>query len=321
MPILDMQLEEMREYKGMNPCPEDFDEFWDRSLEEMKRTDPKVEFRKADFQTDVADCYDMYFTGTKDSRIYAKLLKPKHIKGKIPAAINFHGYTGESLGWSTYLHLAASGFVVAALDCRGQAGLSEDNCKVVGNTLDGFITRGLLGNPEDMYYRNVFLDTAMLARIVMDMDEVDEDRVIAYGESQGGGLSIACAALEPRIRGALVTYPFLSDYKRVWHMDLDVDAYRDLRRFFRDRDPMHEREEEYFRKLGYVDIQHLAHRVKGEVHMYTGLLDSVVPPSTQFAMYNRLTCKKEVKVFHDYGHEFIIHIGDMVYETMMRMVR
>ena len=319
MPILDMPVEELKKYKGTNPRPDDFDEFWDNSLKEMNSLDPKIELVPADFKTDVADCFDMYFTGTKDSKIHAKLLIPKNSGKKKPAVLHFHGYTGSSASWVYYLSYVASGFVVAALDCRGQAGLSEDKGAVSGNTLDGFITRGLLDKPEDTYYRNVFLDTALMAKIVMDMDIVDEERVAAFGGSQGGGLTLACAALEPRIKLAVAHYPFLSDYKRTWHMDLDKDAYRDLKTFFRQRDPMHEKEEELFKKLGYTDIQFLAPRIKAEVLMFTGLRDNVCPPSTQFATYNKITSKKEVKIFPDFGHEGIPGTEEMQYEYICRL--
>ncbi len=36
MPILDMPMEELRNYKGTNPCPQDFDEYWSRALKELE---------------------------------------------------------------------------------------------------------------------------------------------------------------------------------------------------------------------------------------------------------------------------------------------
>ena len=56
-------------------------------------------------------------------------------------------------------------YTVAALDCRGQGGLSEDNGAVQGWTLRGHIIRGLDDAPEKLYYRQMFLDTAQLAKI------------------------------------------------------------------------------------------------------------------------------------------------------------
>ncbi len=319
MPALDMNIKELEKYMGVNQRPKDFDEFWDKSIAEMKALDPKLELIPAEFKSSVAKCYDMYFNGTENGRLHAKLLIPNNINGKAPACLYFHGYHGKSEQWSSYLGMAAEGFVVAALDCRGQAGDSVDGCVVTGNTLEGFITKGLLDGPEKLYYRNTFLDTAMLARLVMDMDDVDETRVAATGGSQGGGLTVACAALERRIALAAPVFPFLSDYKRTWDMDLDVDAYRDLRTFFRQRDPLHEKEEEFFTKLGYADIQFLAPRIKAEVLMSTGLLDNIVPPSTQFAMYNKITSKKKVDVYPDFGHEGLNGCDDRIHQFIMKL--
>ena len=163
--------------------------------------------------------------------------------------------------WSDKLKWAARGFSVAALDCRGQGGLSEDTGGVKGTTLRGQFIRGLDDVPDNLLFRHIFLDTAQLARIVMEMPDVDPDRVGATGGSQGGGLTLACAALEPRVRRAFPVYPFLCDYQRVWEMDLAARAYEELAWYFRAFDPRHEREAEVFTRLGYIDVQHLAPRI------------------------------------------------------------
>jgi hypothetical protein len=74
--------------------------------------------------------------------------------------------------------------------------------------------------PDQLLFRQIYLDTAQLADIVMEMPEVDENRVGAIGSSQGGGLTLACASLEPRIKRLAPLFPFLCDYKSVWEMDL-----------------------------------------------------------------------------------------------------
>ena len=147
------------------------------------------------------------------------------------------------------------------------------------------------------------MDAAQLAGIVMDMSDVDENRVGATGGSQGGALSLVCAALEPRIKLTAPLFPFLCDYLRVWQIDLDVDVYADLREYFRWFDPMHEREEEVFTKLGYIDVQHLCPRIEAKVYMGVGLMDKICPPSTQFAAYNKIKAPKSMDIYPDFGHE------------------
>ena len=57
------------------------------------------------------------------------------------------------------------------------------------------------------------------AGIVMERPEVDATRVGCTGGSQGGGLTLACASLEPRITRAAPVFPFLCDYQRVWETE------------------------------------------------------------------------------------------------------
>lgn len=318
MPLIDMPLSKLKEYTGISPKPQDFDKYWDESLEEMRAIDPKIELIPSDFKSPVADCYDLYFTGVHNARIHAKLAKPKIITGKCPAALTFHGYSGKSRDWLGLLTYAASGFVIASPDCRGQAGQSQDTGGHDGNTLHGHIIRGLENSdPKMLLFRDIFLDTAQLAGIIMSMDEVDENRVAAFGGSQGGGLTIACAALEPRIKCAAPTYPFLSDYKRVWEMDMAERAYSELKEYFRNFDPRHERENDIFYKLGYIDVQNLAPKIKADVKMFTGLMDNVCPPSTQFAAYNKMKCNKDVVIYPDFGHEGLPDSGEIIYDWLI----
>lgn len=317
MPILDMPMEQLREYQGTNPRPDDFDTYWERALSELDHTDMEVSITESEFKMPNIECFDVYFTGVKGGRIYAKLLKPAHIAGRAPAAIKFHGYSGQSGDWAQNMALVAAGFVVAALDTRGQGGKSEDINPVKGPTLNGQIIRGLDDpEPDNLLFRQCFLDTAALARIVMDLDYVDEGRVAAMGGSQGGGLTLACASLEPRIAKVAPTHPFLCDYKRVWDMDLAVEAYAEIRNFFRWFDARHERENEIFTKLGYIDVQHLTPRIKGEVYLTTGLMDNICPPSTVFAAYNHITAKKSIRIYPDFGHEWMPGHDDGVFQFL-----
>ena len=317
MPLLfDMPLEQLPAYQGTNPRPADHDEYWERALAEMRAQEPQVELIPADFQTDFADCFHLWFTGVRGARVHAKFLRPKAPAGPGPAVLMFHGYSGNSGLWLDKLGYVAQGFTVAALDCRGQGGPSQDVGDHYGTTLRGHIIRGLDGPPDDMLYRHIFLDTARLARVVMDMPQVDPDRVCATGGSQGGALTIACASLEPRIQRAAPIYPFLSDYQRVWQLDMDQNAYEELRLWFRHFDPQHQREQEVFTQLGYIDIQHLAPRIQAEVMLGTGLMDQICPPSTQYAAFNKITSPKSVRHYPDFGHEILPGHHDAIFEFL-----
>lgn len=322
MAVFDMPLSELKGYQGKNPCPDDYDAFWEKGLNEMNAVDPAVELCRAKYTCSFADCFDMYFTGVKNARVYAKLVKPKAEKpGVHPAMLHFHGYTSASPQWTELLPYAAQGYVVAAMDCRGQSGKSQDTTVTTGTTFHGHIIRGLETAPENLAFRQIFLDTAMLARIVMGMQEVDAQNVSVIGGSQGGALTLACAALVPQIKKAAPMYPFLCDYKRVWELDLCTGAYIEIRDYFRKFDPTHQREDEIFTQLGYIDIQHMAKWIKAQVYMAITLRDDVCPPSTQFAVYNKLTCPKRMEFYPDYGHERLPDFDDKVFQWMTESCR
>ncbi|HSI72089.1 MAG TPA: acetylxylan esterase [Fimbriimonas sp.] len=314
MPLVDMPLAELEKYQGRNPRPADFDAYWDRAFRQLAETPPDVSIERHELSSKMADCFHLRFTGAGGSRIYSKLLVPKNLHARSPALLQFHGYTGNSGDWNDKLNYVSQGFVVAAMDCRGQGGRSEDLGGAKGNTHSGQIIRGLEDHEDKLYYRGVYLDTVRLAQIVMEMPEVDAARVGCTGGSQGGGLSLACAGLEPRIKKCAPWFPFLSDYQRTWEMDMGGSAYGEIKNYFRHFDPRHENQDAIFERLGYIDVQHLAPRIKAEVLMSVGLMDTTTLPSTCFAAYNKIPSKKRVSIYPDYGHEGLPGFGDMVFD-------
>ena len=319
MPLIDKPLSELRNYQGINPRPDDFDAYWDEALAEMAAVDPQVELRLAPFQVPYAECFDLFFTGVGGSRVHAKYLRPKGDGQPHPAVLQFHGYSGDAGDWGDKLAYVGLGFSVAALDCRGQGGISEDLGGVRGNTFKGQIIRGLDDDPRKFTFRQIFLDTAQMGKIVASFEEVDAERLGAMGGSQGGALTLACAALLPQVKMAAPAFPFLCDYQRVWEMDLAEAAYEELKTYFRRYDPLHLREREIFTKLGYIDIQFLAPRIRAKVMMGCGLMDKICPPSSQFAAFNKITSEKEVVIYPDFGHEGLPGFSDRTLEFLAKL--
>lgn len=319
--LVDKPIAELELYTGTNPKPADFDAYWDRALAEMNAVDPQIELTPAEFKFPGVECFDMYFTGVRNARIYAKLMRPAKQDNPGPAVILFHGYAGNSVDWITNIAYAAAGFTVAYLDCRGQGGKSEDTGSHKFNTLHGQIIRGLDNeSPDDLLFRHIMLDTAQLTRIVMNMPNVDATRVGVHGGSQGGGLTLACGALVPEVNRIVPVFPFLSDYQRVWEMDLAVGAYSELKEYFRYFDPRHERQDEIFNRLGYIDVHNLASRIKAKTLMITGMMDTICPPSTQFAAYNAISADKKYILYPDFGHEFLPDAEDIAFQFMAEML-
>lgn len=313
MRLSEEELAFCRSYTGTTPCPEDFEDFWKARMEEADAVPLSYHFEPSAIPHFPACRYwDMWFTGMKGARIYARYLRPER-EGKIPLVLQFHGYPGCGRSFLEQSSFAGMGMALIAMDCPGQAGRSEDVGGFQGTTVSGHLIAGLDGPAEDMYYVRVYQNIRILCRIVREMEGVDLSRIYVNGGSQGGGLGVACAALNPDLPcRAAILYPFLSDFQKVWELGADEIAYEGLRYYTRWFDPSGERTHEIFRKLGYIDVHNLAHMIRCEVMMGTGLSDSICPPQTQFACYNRMTCKKTHILFPDFGHEEIQAFDDRI---------
>jgi cephalosporin-C deacetylase len=100
-------------------------------------------------------------------------------------------------------------------------------------------------------------------------------------------------------------------------MDLSKDAYAELRTFLRNFDPRHERKEEIFTKLGYIDVKNLAPRIRADVLMGISLMDNICPPSTQYAVLNNICSPKEAVIYPDFGHENLPGFSDRAFDFLL----
>lgn len=92
-----------------------------------------------------------------------------------------------------------------------------------------------------------------------------------------------------------------------------------LKEYFRKFDPRHQRKTEIFTKLGYIDVQFLAPRIRSEILMSVGFMDTVCPPSTQFATYNKITAKRVLLIYPDFGHESLPGNPDENFKFMTQL--
>ena len=304
MSIVDMRTKNMESYLGKSIKPNDFDDFWDKEISNIDIENIEYKIIKKDFNNKQADYYEIYFKGIDGADIYAKYICPKNAI-KVPTVLEFHDYKESSRGWHHLTRYIGIGYSVVAMDCRGQGGRSQDLGGAKGSTVSGHLIVGLDDEINNMYYVKVYLDAYILSKIVEKFEQTDINKMITFGKGQGGAIALVVAALNKSINKCSMQYPFLADFKKVWEIDLDIDAYEGIRYYFRWFDPMHLNEDKIFGKLEYIDIVNFASKVNCDLLLGTGLLDTVCPAITQYAVFNNVKCKKKHLIFHKYGHELI----------------
>lgn len=316
MPFSAQRLAELEACRGKNPIPADFDEFWAARMAEADAVPLDYEILPSDQVPELGSCayFDLYFTGMGGARVYAKYAMPKVPgNGPVPLVLQFHGYPGCTRSWAEQSSWPGIGCAVLSMDNPGQGGRSEDIGGFKGTTVSGHLIAGVDGGPENLYYVRLYQDQRILCRIARELAGIDLGRVYVNGGSQGGGMGIACCALNPDlVARASILYPFLSDFREVWELGADQIAYDGIRYYSRWFDADGERADEWFGTLGYVDALSFAHLVRCPVLFGTGLADVVCPPETQFAVYNALTCPKKHLLYPDFGHEEIQAFDDEI---------
>lgn len=316
MPFSAQRLAELEACRGKNPIPADFDEFWAARMAEADAVPLDYEILPSDQVPELGSCayFDLHFTGMGGARVYAKYAMPKVPgSGSVPLVLQFHGYPGCTRSWAEQSSWPGIGCAVLSMDNPGQGGRSEDIGGFKGTTVSGHLIAGVDGGPENLYYVRLYQDQRILCRIARELAGIDLGRVYVNGGSQGGGMGIACCALNPDlVARASILYPFLSDFREVWELGADQIAYDGIRYYSRWFDADGERADEWFGTLGYVDALSFAHLVRCPVLFGTGLADVVCPPETQFAVYNALTCPKKHLLYPDFGHEEIQAFDDEI---------
>lgn len=302
-------------YMGSSPKAEDFTQYWEEGLREMLKGNFSYSVYRKDVMMKGIEVYDLYFKGVNNERIHCELLKPEKIEKPIPGVMMFHGYTSNIDSIYSKVPYAYNDMAVLAMDVPGQGGTSEDNYSADGPTIYGQMIRGVADpDKKKLLYRGIYLDAIKASLIFSGLTFVDEKRLGATGKSQGGALSIVTAALNRNMKAIAPVYPFLGDFRVLFEKNLFGDIYTEFRSWFRKYDTLHEKEDEFFERLSYIDVQNFASMVKAKTLMVTALEDKTCPPITQFAIYNKLECEKDLKVYCDYDHERLPYSDDIIFE-------
>jgi cephalosporin-C deacetylase len=282
-------------------APGDLVQFWEATLAAERVRPGSVTATKVDLGVLTVATYDVSFPGYGGTPVRGWLHRPL-ATASAPGLVEYAGYGGgrghvhEGLLW------ASAGFVHLRMDTRGQGSWFG-----VGDTADpddtgdpshpGFLTKGIL-DPRNYYYRRVFVDAVHAVDALASLD-VDPNRIGVMGESQGGGIAIATAALQPRVRGVVADVPFLGDMWRAVRL-AEAEPYPEVRRYLAaHRDHV----EAARRTLSYFDAAVLGAIAKVPARFSVGMLDLVCPPPAVYATFNAYGGPKEMDEYQFNGHE------------------
>ncbi len=314
----DLPLEQLKTYKPELTRQRDFDEFWNNSLQELAKIPLQYSLSPLNYPVNGVKVFTVNFTGFNNANIQGFFAIPDK-SGPHPGLMLYHGYNWAFDGnLSDTVNWALHGYAAFQMLVRGQQGYSCDNVASSAGGPAGWMTKGIL-NKDEYYYRAVYLDAVRALEVLAALDNVNAQKIGVHGGSQGGGLTLAAAALSDIPVVAVADYPYLCNFERAIEITPN-GPYGEFNEFFR-RNPSPELEVEARKTLSYFDVMNLAPRIKCHTWVSSGLVDDITPPSTVFSAYNHLTCSKEIGIYRYFGHEFIPGAVIPKLQTLMKYLQ
>lgn len=268
---------------------QELNEFWDKTRQQLAREplEAKIE--------DLAEPlphkkYKITLRSLDGVRFVSLLALP--IQGEAPAKpwpviVTVPGYGGTQQG--VMLSECQRGYAVLQVFPRGQ-GDSEEFLKLEQDKLTG-----QLDQPEGAYYQGGYADVIRAIDFVASRTDMDTNRIALVGTSQGGGIALAVAALDSRVKAIAAHVPFLCNFR--------LAARTANSRVKNQLDYAKRNDETALRTLDYFDPYHLAPQLRVPVLISAGGKDDVCPLTTIQSVYDRLPGKnKTLKTYPELIH-------------------
>jgi cephalosporin-C deacetylase len=275
-------------------CPKDFDEFWSNALKEARYTslEPTRELLPERCTKDV-NVYQVSFQNIRwGSRTYGILCVPVK-PGKYPALLHVPGagirpYAGDV--WT-----ASKGAITLEIGIHGiPVTMSQDYYdKLAAGALNCYWNFNR-NNRDEFYYKRVFVGAIRAIDYICSLPEWNGAELGVTGSSQGGMLSLVCAALDKRVTFYGAVHAAMCDHTA----SLEGIACGWPHYFYGQKNP-DPKEVETSR---YYDGINFARRITVPGWFSFGYNDDVVPPTTAYATYNVVTAKKEIHPYPETRH-------------------
>jgi cephalosporin-C deacetylase-like acetyl esterase len=261
--------------------PEDFDQFWKSTLEALARVDPQYRMsHHPKMDSNTHKVYEVEMRSLGGVRVRGWYEQPVAV-GRHPALLRVPGYGGNMKPTGGGRPLA-----ILSFNIRGHGNSQDD----VPGTPQDFWVRGLDAR-QGYFYQGAYADCVRAVDFLVSRPEVDDGRIAVTGGSQGGGLSLATAALDSRIALCAPDIAFLCN----WDKYFQATDWPEMNAWV-DAEP-HRTWSTTLRTLSYFDTMNMADRIQCPVLMGLGLQDDVCPAATIFAVYNRINVAKEYYVY------------------------
>jgi cephalosporin-C deacetylase-like acetyl esterase len=280
-----------------NTVADGFDDYWNRAKSELSAISPDYKMYKVDSlcRKSKRDVYIVEMKSLGNITIRGYYFVPR-TSGKHHAVLQVPGY-----GWG-FENIDGmlnddTNRIELALCVRGH-GISAD----VFNP--GFGLPGIWGyklyDKDSLSYRGIYMDCVRAVDFLCSREEVDSNRIAVKGGSQGGGLTLATAALcSGRIAACAYFDPFPCDMRH--QIKIRTTCQSELK-----NDLAYYHNPCSFDKVldiqDLIDTRSFAPKITCPVLFTTALFDDDCPAHVGFSAFNLIKSEKQYKVYPNDGH-------------------
>lgn len=276
--------------------PPDFEAFWTNAVADARDVPlAPVMTRMPERSTPEVDVFHVSFQNHRvGSRLYGILSIPSK-PGKYPAMLVVPG-----AGVRPYfpsIATARRGVIHLAI---GIHGIPVDRDSLLYNELRATALQNYsrygLEDRDQYYYKRVFVGVVRAGDFLFSLPRFDGSNYVVQGGSQGGGLAIVAAVLDPRVKAIASSYPAMAD--QLGYLEGRAGGWPHI---FQDTAGMKATAEK-LETVRYYDVANFARLLRVPGIYAWGYNDTTVPPSAVYATYNVITAPKERLIVPETGH-------------------
>ena len=306
--------------------PSDLMKFWENQINNLRKMAIDVKTVEVEHKySEKYVCYDVEISMPEGNPVRGYMAMPRNASpGTLPIALLPHA-AGVSKphclsSVKAAVEWAKKGKGVIAFDINAH-GLPNGQTaeyyeEIEKTTLNGYQKRPLVSH-EEFYFRLMYLRLVRAMDYLTSLSEWDGKRVLVRGESQGAGQAGAIAALDSRVRMAVMNVPALCDLGGLF-----ADHRGGWPGFYSKKVKNPETKSIYDSILPYYDVALLIKYTKAALVIECGFIDTTCPPESVYSAYNNalnavsktlLTYPRRThyRVEQKYYDEWSMKVGDV----------